>query len=148
MLDCRLNRFEPRGLARLERRAECGSDLARQLPAGMIVGAENSSHTYWTLPARVANRAEVLAALRAAGFDATARSSLVAIAEPKDRLTNGHRRARWLEETIFLPNGDDMPDGEWQRMSSILCDIARVVPKPEPRRVRGRLAPSHVSVRL
>ncbi len=51
MLNRRLNSFERRGLARLERRTECGSELARQLPAGMIVGAENASHTYWALRA-------------------------------------------------------------------------------------------------
>jgi hypothetical protein len=63
-------------------------------------------------------------------------------------LANGHRRAKWLDETIFLPNGDDMPDREWQRMTSVLCDVARAVPAPEPRRVRERLAPARVSVPL
>jgi hypothetical protein len=148
MLDRRLNRFELRGLARLERRAKRGWELVSQLPAGMIVGAENPSHTYWAIPMRVANRAEVLAALRTAGFDATARSSLVAIGDPNGRSAYGRRRAGWLDETIFLPNGDDMPDREWQRMSSILCKTARLVPSAEPRRLRERLAPARVSVPL
>jgi dTDP-4-amino-4,6-dideoxygalactose transaminase len=148
MLERQLNNFEQRGQARLERRAERGEELARQLPAGMILGDENPSHTYWALLARVANRTEVLAALRAAGFDATARSSLIAIAGPNDRPANARRRAAWLGDTIFLPNGDDMPDGEWQRMSSILCDVARAIPAAEPRRLRERLAPSRVSVPL
>jgi dTDP-4-amino-4,6-dideoxygalactose transaminase len=148
MLGRRLNRFEPHGWARLKRRAQCGGQLARMLPAGMVVGAENPSHTYWALPARVANREEVLSALRAAGFDATARSSLVPIAGPEDALANGHQRATWLDETIFLPNGDDMPDSEWQRMSSILRDVGRAVSTPEPRRARERGARSRVSVPL
>jgi hypothetical protein len=114
----------------------------------MVVGAANPTHTYWTLPARVANREEVLTALRAAGFDATARSSLVPIASPNNGLANGHRRAAWLDETIFLPNGDDMPDRQWQRMISVLCDVARAVPAPEPRRMRERLTPARVSVPL
>jgi dTDP-4-amino-4,6-dideoxygalactose transaminase len=148
MLQRRLSRFDDRGLARLERRAERGAELARQLPAGMIVGAANPSHTYWALLARVSKRQEVLTALRAAGFDATARSSLVAIADPSDRLANGRRRATWLDETIFLPNGDDMPNGEWQRMSSALVEVARPVPAAEPRRVRERITPARVSVPL
>ena len=148
MLDRRLKRFERGGLARLKRRAECGDKHARNLPPGMVVGADNPSHTYWAFPVRVANRKEVLSALRGAGFDATARSSLVPIAGPHDGLANGRRRAIWLEETIFLPNGDDMPDGEWQRMSSVLCEVARAVPAPEPRRVRERMAAARVSIPL
>jgi dTDP-4-amino-4,6-dideoxygalactose transaminase len=148
MLQRQLRRFERHGGTRLKRRTELGGQLARMLPTGMVVGAENPSHTYWALAARVANREEVLSALRAAGFDATARSSLVPIAGPEDALANGHRRATWLEETIFLPNGDDMPDSEWQRMSSILREVGRAVPTPEPRRARERGARSRVSVPL
>jgi dTDP-4-amino-4,6-dideoxygalactose transaminase len=148
MLKRQLNRFEHRGLARLARRTACGAALANKLPVGMVVGAENPTHTYWALLARVANRQEVLTALRAAGFDATARSSLVPIAGPLVGMVNGHGRAAWLEETIFLPNGDDMPDCEWQRMSAILSDVARAIPTPEPPRLRERLAPARVSVPL
>jgi dTDP-4-amino-4,6-dideoxygalactose transaminase len=148
MLKRQLNRFEHHGQDRLARRTACGAALAHKLPVGMVVGAENPTHTYWALLARVANRQEVLTALRAAGFDATARSSLVPIAGPHGGLENGHRRATWLDETIFLPNGDDIPDHEWQRMSSIVCDVARAVPTPEPPRARERLAPARVSVPL
>jgi dTDP-4-amino-4,6-dideoxygalactose transaminase len=142
LLERRLKRFDQRGLARLARRAKCGGELARQLPAGMVVGADNPSHTFWALAARVSNRQEVLTALRAAGFDATARSSLVPITGPHDGMANGQRRATWLDETIFLPNGDDMTDGEWLRMSTLLREIARAIPVFEPpRRRRFPLAP-------
>jgi dTDP-4-amino-4,6-dideoxygalactose transaminase len=142
MLQRQLSRFEGRGLDRLERRTNQGERLARHLPHQMVVGAENPSHTYWTLPIQVANRMEVLGALRAAGFDATARSSLVSIVGPHDRSANGHQRAAWLDETIFLPNGDDMPDGEWLRMSTLLRDVARAIPVLErPRRRRFPVAP-------
>jgi perosamine synthetase len=136
MLERRLRKFDGRGMARLERRTNRGERLARNLPPQIVVGAENPSHTYWTLPIQVANRMEVLTALCAAGFDATARSSLVAIAGPHDRSANGHQRAAWLDETIFLPNGDDMPDGEWLRMSMLLREVARATPVLEPRRRR------------
>lgn len=34
--------------------------------------------------------------------------------------------APWLAETIFLPNGHDIPDSEWTRVSIILGKVARV----------------------
>jgi hypothetical protein len=34
--------------------------------------------------------------------------------------------ASWLAETIYLPNGDAMPDHEWQRMAAALRDVASV----------------------
>jgi perosamine synthetase len=145
LLERRLRKFEARGLARLEHRAERGKRLARQLPHGTVVGAENASHTYWALPVRVANQQEVLTALRAAGFDATARSSLVAVCD-SNIASADRRRAAWLDDTVFLPNGDDMPDREWQRMSEVLREVARVVPSPEPCRLRERLTPPRVSV--
>ena len=140
MLERRFQRFESREANRLHRRAERGGQLARSLPAGMIVGARNPSHTYWALPARVANVAETLFTLRTAGFDATARSSLVTVAHAHNRLPLPGRSAKWLEEAIFLPNGDDMPDAELARMAEVLQSVAQVAPadescyrRPQPR---------------
>jgi dTDP-4-amino-4,6-dideoxygalactose transaminase len=127
MLERRIARFEEQAAGRLRRRADRGARLARSLPAGMIVGAQNPSHTYWAIPVRVANVAETLVALRTAGFDATARSSMVRLADPRDPPAGECRHANWLEETIFLPNGDNMPDAEWIRMAGVLRNVARVV---------------------
>jgi hypothetical protein len=41
-----------------------------------------------------------------------------------------------------------MPDDQWQRMSSILCEVARAVPAAEPPCRRERLTTSRVSVAL
>ena len=79
MLERRIATFERRGAARLRRRAARGDEVSQALAAGMVVGEQNSSHTYWVMPVRVGNREAVLAALRGAGFDATTRSSLIVV---------------------------------------------------------------------
>jgi hypothetical protein len=92
----------------------------------MIVGGQNYSHTFWVIPVRVANSSEVLCALGAAGFDATCRSSLIVVAPPDALSCSEQEDAPWVAETIFLPNGDHIPDNEWERMSSIIANVARL----------------------
>jgi dTDP-4-amino-4,6-dideoxygalactose transaminase len=122
----RLARFADCGERRLERRSRRGDQLAASLPVGMIIGGENYSHTFWVMPVRVANPREVLCALGAAGFDATSRSSLTVVPPPAASRCGEQEHAPWLAETIFLPNGDHMPDDEWQRLSSIVAQVARL----------------------
>jgi perosamine synthetase len=123
LLARRLSTFESQGAARLRRRCARGNQLADMLPGGMIVGGQNFSHTYWVMPVRVANANKLVEELRLAGFDATSRSSMVIVRSelPDD----GSELAAWLAETVFLPNGDDVPDDEWLRMSSVVREVAR-----------------------
>jgi hypothetical protein len=68
--------------------------------------------------------------LQQAGFDATRLSSLVVVPSPEAAAPQGltgngtpapaHQLAAWLDETVFLPNGDAMPDAEFERMRAIL----------------------------
>jgi dTDP-4-amino-4,6-dideoxygalactose transaminase len=132
LLQRRLQTFETRGLVRLRRRTMRGDQLAAALPPGMVVGGQNEMHTYWVMPLRVSNAGEVLAALRRAGFDATSRSSLVVV-QPPDGAADQSPCAAWLTETIFIPNGHDIPDSEWTRISIILGKIAKPVPRAEKR---------------
>src|SRR5262249_40978649 len=71
MLERRITAFDRRGISRLQRRANRGHLLSRAMPAGMVIGDQNSTHTYWVVPIQVANREALLSALRSAGFDAT-----------------------------------------------------------------------------
>jgi dTDP-4-amino-4,6-dideoxygalactose transaminase len=125
LLQYRLATFDARAEPQLRRRTTRGQQLAKELPAGMIVGGENETHTYWVMPLRVANVSETLSALNRAGFDATSRSSLVVVPPPADRNGNERSSATWLAETIFLPNGHDIPDSEWKRVAIILRNIAQ-----------------------
>lgn len=141
LLGRRINIFHHRGIERLDRRTARGRQLAAAFHPEMVVGGQNDSHTFWVAPLRVQNPATVVSALRRAGFDATSRSSLVVV--PAHGRASGEERecAAWLAETVFLPNGDDMPDDEWNRMLSLAAEVARVVPPPRrgepaaPRRV-------------
>jgi dTDP-4-amino-4,6-dideoxygalactose transaminase len=150
LLQHRLATFDSRGEPQLRRRTERGKQLADELPDGMIVGGRNETHTYWVMPLRVANVSEVLTALKRAGFDATSRSSLIVVPAPQGDESGCPLCAPWLGETIFLPNGHDIPDSEWKRVSIILRNVARVPAVPaeirEPAAKREPSATYHVSV--
>jgi dTDP-4-amino-4,6-dideoxygalactose transaminase len=126
MLQRRIASFEARGIERLMRRAERGRRLASNLPRGVVIGSQNATHTYWVLPVRVGNPEEVLSNLRRSGFDATGRSSMVEVC-PSFAPGRTDSSRPWLSETIYLPNGDAMPDREWSRMAGVLRDKAEFV---------------------
>jgi dTDP-4-amino-4,6-dideoxygalactose transaminase len=126
MLQRRIATFEARGIERLMRRSERGRTLARNLPTGAVIGSQNATHTFWVLPVRVGNPEEVLSNLRRSGFDATGRSSMVEVISGFAPGRTYSRRS-WLSETIFLPNGDTMPDREWHRMAEVLHNNAEFV---------------------
>ena len=128
MLGRRITGFDRRGAARLRRRTMRGDQLSQAIDAGMVVGDENASHTYWVVPVRVANRDAVLAALREAGFDATARSSLIVVPATDGASPDDSPVAPWLAETIFVPGGEDMPDEKWELLIAILLEVAFPVP--------------------
>jgi dTDP-4-amino-4,6-dideoxygalactose transaminase len=135
MLRRRITGFDRRGSARLERRTLRGNQLSQAIDVGMVVGDENSSHTYWVVPVRIANREAVLAALRGVGFDATARSSLIVVPTPDGVSPDDSPLAPWLGETIFVPGGEDMSDEQWNLLIAILLEVAF----PVPSRSRGVL---------
>lgn len=134
MLERRIATFPCRGVAQLDLRTERGDRLAAVLPAGMVIGACNPTHTYWVAPLRIANHGEVIATLRAAGFDATHRSSMIAVPIVSGASGFDSPLAPWLDEIVFVPNGNDLPDREWERLTSILREVAVPVPAtPKPR---------------
>jgi perosamine synthetase len=128
MLGRRITGFERRGAARLRRRTMRGDQLSQAIGVGMVVGGENASHTYWVVPIRIANREAVLTALRAAGFDATSRSSLIVVPPADAASPDDSPVAPWLAETIFVPGGEDMPDEKWELLIAILLEVAFPVP--------------------
>jgi dTDP-4-amino-4,6-dideoxygalactose transaminase len=126
MLHRRISTFESNAAHALRRRTARGKQLGTTLPPGMVVGGQNETHTFWVMPLRVANTTEVLSVLRRARFDATSRSSLIVVRAAGRTHDEQPTSAPWLDDTIFLPNGHDIPDSEWKRLSLILRDVARV----------------------
>jgi dTDP-4-amino-4,6-dideoxygalactose transaminase len=129
MLQRRIARFAGPTAQRLERRTT-RSDRVASLCRDRIVGGNNTTHTYWVLPVRIGRVSPVVDMLQQAGFDATRLSSLVVVPSPEAAAPQGltgngtpapaHQLAAWLDETVFLPNGDAMPDAEFERMRAIL----------------------------
>ncbi len=105
--------------ARLERRTGRGWRFARALANGSVVGRENATHTFWVLPVRLADRESAVARLRSAGFDATHRSSM-SVVLPADAASTGGGEHDWLDEVVFLPNGEALPDHALEHMASVL----------------------------
>jgi dTDP-4-amino-4,6-dideoxygalactose transaminase len=128
MLGRRITAFDRRGASRLRRRTVRGNQLSQAIDPEMVVGDENESHTYWVVPIRVANRDAVLTALREAGFDATARSSMIVVKVTDGNLPDDPPVAPWLAETIFVPGGEEMPDEKWNLLIAILLEVAFPVP--------------------
>lgn len=124
MLRRRITTFSRRGERQLARRTQRGDRLASALPPGMVVGALNATHTYWVAPVRVANADEVIGRLRAAGFDATRRSSLIVVASGNRAAEFDAPLASWLGEIVFVPNGTDLPDEECERLVALLQEVA------------------------
>jgi dTDP-4-amino-4,6-dideoxygalactose transaminase len=139
MLQWRIATYEGSAATRLRRRTERSARVAGRLNRELLIGGENSTHTYWVFPIRTSDTG-VVDALQEAGFDATRLSSLVVVPSAGAALhdhaenvhaENGHpdngaapaprQLACWLDETVYLPNCDAMPDAEFDRMSAILA---------------------------
>ena len=95
------------------------------------------SHTYWVATVRVENADEVITALRRAGFDATARSSMIVVPAANGSADYDPPLAPWLAEIVFLPNGEDMPESEWDRLIRAE-EVARACRQSKSRRGAGR----------
>jgi dTDP-4-amino-4,6-dideoxygalactose transaminase len=102
LLERRLASYPAR---RVERRSALGEELARALPAELSApGRAAPLRTHWVFPVQARDPARLVARLRSAGFDATRRSSLVAIAPPVQTAIRAPEAcARLLREVVYVP---------------------------------------------
>ncbi len=127
LLDRRLSRGRADSSAR---RSENGVRLASELPAGLVIPARRAPfHSFWVFPVLVADPERVVRALRRAGFDATRRSSLIAVPAPADRAELEPSAAReLLAHVVFLPAYAGIPDTALEQMAALL---RAEVPEPD-----------------
>jgi dTDP-4-amino-4,6-dideoxygalactose transaminase len=116
--------------ARLERRARHGRRLAARLAASFeCPGAAAAQHSFWVFPLCVADPVPVLAALRAAGFDASAGSQLRPVAGPDGTFKTTPNAVRITATALFLPLYPELPDSEVGRLAEQL-EITRARERP------------------
>lgn len=112
---------------RLRRRAAAGAWLACNLPPGLqLAGAAMNGHTHWLFPVMAAQPDELIAACRAAGFDAArGASSVAAVPAPANRPEADPVDARrMMAALVFLPAYPELPRGSLARLASAISDSA------------------------
>jgi dTDP-4-amino-4,6-dideoxygalactose transaminase len=131
----RIRTFDGATARRLARRTQRSARVAAKLHPDHVIGSGNATHTYWVFPIRIpAENAGVIERLQLAGFDVTRLSSLIVVPRPPQAAA-GPPLASWLEETVYLPNCEGMPDEAFERMASILNSSLSVpVSLPQPNR--------------
>jgi len=112
---------------RLIQRAAAGRRLAALLPLGWHVGGAALDHTHWLFPIVTDHADEIIAAARAAGFDAArSASSVKAIAAPPDRLDLTPVWAEYvMARMVFLPAYPELPEGSLERLADAIGGAAR-----------------------
>ena len=125
----RLARFDER---RLAARAATGEAVARTLRAPLVQpGGGAALRTHWVLPVVAPEPEKLVAALRAAGFDAArATSSIATVAPPPDRPDLRPRAAEaMMEGIVFVPAP---PYLGAQRRRELVSALAAVVVTDSP----------------
>jgi dTDP-4-amino-4,6-dideoxygalactose transaminase len=124
---------------RLRRRAEAGAWLASRLPTGLLpVGAEMNAHTHWLFPVVAARPDDLIAACRAAGFDAArGASSVGAVAAPAGRPDADPGEARrMMSGLVCLPAYPELPRGSLQRLAAAAAEVGAGSPRATAPRLR------------
>jgi perosamine synthetase len=116
LLRHRLGSFDA---ARLVRRSALGEELAKALSQCLShPGSGAHDRTHWVFPVTSGDPDGLIAALRAAGFDATrATTSIAAVGSPPPR-----RAAELMERVVFVPAYPELPPPAVQRLRELLAE--------------------------
>jgi dTDP-4-amino-4,6-dideoxygalactose transaminase len=119
LLERRLTR---EGSTRAAARARNGARLASFLPRGLALPGRGAPfHSYWVFPVLARDPQSLVSALRRAGFDATRRSSLIAVPPPADRKAADPASSRaLLAQVVFLPAYARMPAAALEELAALL----------------------------
>jgi perosamine synthetase len=122
LLERRLRRFD---YSRLEERAWLGDRVAKGLPTSLVhPGGAALDRTHWLFPIVPADRANVVASLRRAGFDAAmATSSIAAVSPPPDRPDlAAYAAEHMLNGVVFLPVYPELGEREVERLLTAVAE--------------------------
>ncbi len=120
LLRRRLRRY-PR--ARLEARRQAGLRVNQQLPTpARCVGHANAHNTWWLFPVYTDHKSELVDALRAEGFDATASSSQLCAMEGEDGPAADCED--FMDGTVYVPVYAGIPNDALDRLAVILHEHA------------------------
>jgi len=112
------HRLETFDHARLVARSANGELLAAMMPEGAHVGGFGLDHSHWLFPVVCDDPAALIAAARAAGFDAArSASSVNAVAAPSGRPDLDPGCARHvMSRLVFLPAYPELPAGALENL--------------------------------
>ena len=124
LMATRLQRFDDQTICRRTTRSNLLTQAIRKLNPDLVpVGHELICNSHWVYAIQVSNARELTETLWQHGFDATSRSSLVAVAANEEETAN----TQLLEQIVFLPIDQPIPDREIVRLGKIVARIAQPV---------------------
>jgi perosamine synthetase len=126
LLECMLRRLSDYPAGRIAARAQAASLFFERLSGDVATfGLQAERHNHWIVPIRVANRAEVIAALREAGFDATAASSTLTVIDPPDGRAAPERARLAMRQLVYLPAYPEAGEQACEEMADIVNATAQ-----------------------
>jgi len=118
LIERRLKNFKP---ASINRRKKLAADVLGETPGHFKIGEGNQRHTFWVLPVETQKPAELIAHLRANGFDVTQKaSSLVTISKKNN--SPGVAELD-LEKLVYLPVYPGMSNAKRKQLAGLLTNF-------------------------
>lgn len=122
------------GAQRVTRRAVFARRVLAQLPCSVQLGSRSYRHAHWMIPILSAAPDTLVRVLQAQGFDATrVASSLICVPPaPARPYFDPVRTRRWLEQIVYLPTYQRVPDRGLERLGQIVREVEAAQQEPGP----------------
>lgn len=99
----------------------------RMLVTTRALGHKGAVHTHWLFPVVTAEPNQLVARLRAAGFDATQGASTLVALDPSAR-----RAHEAMQRVVYLPVYSNIPDGKLDELAQLVEEVKALLPDPLP----------------
>jgi perosamine synthetase len=126
-------RVETYPASQVDERAAVARALVDLLPAGApVLGADAAHHVFWQFVLSPADPEGLVAALRAAGFDATTGASRLGPAVPPEGRPSATRIAAAMARAVYVPAYTRIPDDARRRLGRAIRDALAAESQREP----------------